>query len=52
MAGIPPFSAEFGDLPPLSPAQRDNARRNVAAVARDADDCRILLSALGLMEAS
>lgn len=41
---------DLGQLWPNSTAARDAARRTVAERARDADDARLILTALGLLE--
>jgi hypothetical protein len=39
---------EIGDVEPLTDSTARQARRVVAAYANDADECRILLSMLGI----
>jgi hypothetical protein len=39
---------DISAAPQIDDSTRDNARRVVAGLARSADDCRLLLDALGL----
>lgn len=44
----PKFSAEFGPILPMTPAQTATARARITEAARDADDAELLCSVLGL----